>query len=196
MNDRSQWHIEDTVAMVILILGVLIFFSFLSSPVPTLTNRTQNVRLWPEQIGAPTHEFDTLLAKIKSDLGQNNIEVSILVGPYFYYMYITARLYPVNRSFFYILIDDKFFSELSSEEKRALIAHECGHIDYVLNHTTTTLTTIPQVFDRQLITNDQIHADIFAAKYVHPKHLLSLLDKLYADYTQRREYLEKLSQSR
>jgi len=91
---------------------------------------------------------------------------------------------------YYILLDKEFLGELTSEEKTAVVAHEAGHIIYRPNFS----------FNRKSKVATEIFADEFASRYVHPKHIQSLLDKAYYDYITRSKRLsvlgQKLKQSR
>lgn len=139
-----------------------------------------------EQLGTPTDKFDNLLNKIKSDLGQDEIKIKVIIGPYFRYRGFEGLFYESYFPTYFIFLDAEFYNELIPEEQEALVAHEAGHI----------LFKYPRDNSRNAVTEVQVTADTFAARYVHPKYLISLLDKVYEEYLTRRKHLEDLTQDR
>lgn len=183
-------RVIDT-TVIILIIGLAILLVFLVFE-PDLrinysqVNRSDQEKSWPEQSGIQINKFDPLLSKIKADIKQEGIEIKVFLGPYFRYFGVTGILtddyYPLD----FILLDAEFYNQLTLEEQEALVAHEAGHI----------LFRPSLEMGRHQIAEVQVRADSFAARYVHPKHLVSLLDKLYLDYLVRKKNLEELALSR
>ena len=137
-------------------------------------------------VGKPVNEFDNLIARIKKDIGQDNIEIKVLVGPYFRYFGFIGYLYDEFSPTYFILVDEDFYNELTPEEREALAAHESGHI----------LHRYPRDGSRAAVTEFQVLTDEFGAKFVHPDHLKSLLKKANSDYFIRVSHLDKLAQGK
>lgn len=182
MTDQDQDNrLLNVIIFILMALSVVYLFFF----VPALESEfflTPSATL--EQLGTPTDKFDNLLNKIKGDLGRDDVEIKVIVGPYFRYRGFVGLLYEGYFPTYLILLDADFYNELTPEKQEALVAHEAGHI----------LFKYPRDNSRNAATEVQVVADAFAAKYVHPKHLLSLLDKVYEEYLTRRKHLEVLAQ--
>mgnify|MGYP001598125691 CR=1 FL=1 len=114
------------------------------------------------------------------------MEIKVIVGPYLHYLGIVGLLYDEFAPTYFILFDEDFYKELTPEEREAMVAHESGHILHKHPHNRS----------RAALTELQVLADNFGAKFVHPKHLIGVLDKAYADHIIRRHHLEILSQGR
>ncbi|MBI2064254.1 MAG: hypothetical protein HYT66_00915 [Candidatus Yanofskybacteria bacterium] len=173
---KSKWYHPIFYALVFFAYIGAIFIIF-PSPEEIAVKQVSEI----VQIGQPTDKFDGLLSKIKKDIDQKNIEIKVLVGPYFRYMGIIGLLYDEFRPTYFILIDEEFYDELVWEEKEALVTHESGHILY----------RYPRENSRAAITELQVLADEFGAKFVHPKYLASLLKKVNSDYFIRVKHLER-----
>jgi len=135
-------------------------------------------------LGTPINEYDELLNKIREDIKPLEAEITVLVGHYFQYAHILAAMDTAYAPNYYILLDEEFLNELTPEEKIAVVAHEAGHILYSPGPS----------FNREHKTATEILTDKFASKYVHPKHIQSLLDKAYYDYVARSRQLSILEQ--
>lgn len=167
-------------AFLLYVWAVFYFF-----PLPTLEELASDQKQAAVSQNIPTKEFDELVEKIKNDIGQPDIEVMVLVGPYFQYRGLIAAINLYYAPRYYIMIDGKFLNELTPEEKVAVIAHEMGHIVVGPGYG----------FSRKQRTATEVLADRFASRYVHPKHVQSLLDKANEDYLIRTDNLTILGQA-
>ena len=142
-----------------------------------------------QRIGIPTNKFDGLLDRIKNDINKKDIEIKVLVGPYYKHLIIIGLLVPPepfdSHKKYLMLIDADFVNKLSPKEQEALIAHEAGHILFR-----------PTSLEKEDIINAQVDADTFAARYVTPEDVSSLLDKLFAEYIIREKNIKHLIESR
>lgn len=138
-------------------------------------------------------EASDIIAQIKNDMKIDK-EVITLEGPYWIASGILAASFPEflpdEYSFlrYYIVVDSDFYKNLNSEEKKAIIAHEMGHIDNI-----------------EEIIRLEIDADNLATKYVSPQISIDLLNKAISDkifqkiskeYKLRMENLEKQKKDR
>ena len=162
------------------VVSVLIILSKPPIPPPAANNGLPGLA----SLGQIDRSFDEFLDKIKKDIGFENIEITAVVGPYFLYSGISAALYNSYGPRYYILLDQEFFSELILEEKKAVLAHEAGHI----------LFRLGRVYNMRKYTANEVLADTFAARYVNPKNVIGSLDKAYSNYLVRRKHLETLAQ--
>lgn len=184
--------INRTIVINIAILTLVAISAILLVLIPPLPPSHSNIdrsfqeKLWPERMGVQTNKFDPLLAKIKADIKWEDVEIRVLVGPYFRRFGTVGMLVDDYYPRYFILLDEEFYNELTPEEQEAGVAHEAGHI----------LFRPFLEMGRSEVTEVQAMVDNFAAKYVHPKHLSSLLDKAYADYLVRKRRLEELALSR
>lgn len=181
---------------IIYMFSVLPVFKYLPiNPIPAanvcLTNRQLVI------LGKPleSQEAEEVLIQIKDDL-KTNKEVTVLVleGSYWVASGILAASFPelqpdgYSFSRYYIVVDSDFYKSLNSEEKKAVIAHEMGHIDSM-----------------EKLLKIEMEVDSLATKYVSPQTFIDMLNKAIPDkdtrkiskeYKLRIENLEKLKQSR
>lgn len=171
------------IAIIFIIAAIIIFENLRYQIYPDKTNAQLP---GPALLGTVDHSFDDFLAEIKNDIGRNDVEITISVGPFFQYLGIPAATDMYYAPHYYILLDQNFLDELTLEEKKATIAHEAGHI----------LFGAGSRYNRHEATFTEMRADMFAARYVSPKHIITLLDKAYSDHIARRENLESLTQGK
>ena len=171
------------IAIFLLAVFIIIIFSprglFLPpSPLTTTANGLPGLA----SLGTIDRSFDNLLAEIKKDVHLENIEITVVVGPYFQHSRILVAMDSYYAPHYYILIDKEFLNELTAEEKRAAIAHEAGHIMFGPRY----------FYNRRGYTANEVLSDEFAVKYTHPRHIIGLIDKAYLDYITRKKQLESL----
>jgi Zn-dependent protease with chaperone function len=177
---------SSRIPLFITAFSLLVFIFTIIYLFPFQATRDFNSIEYPKRFFSPNiavTEFDDLINRIKKDIKMPDIIVNVLVGPYFKTNGILVAIELFNAPKYYIIMDQEFLSELNTEEKRAAISHEMGHIVVGIGHT----------FDSR---NNKIEiekkADEFASKYVHPKYMKSLLEKAYRDYVERKENLNIL----
>ena len=137
-------------------------------------------------LGKADHSFDDFLDKLKKDLGFKDIEITLVVGPFFRHDGIGSRLYVDYQPSYFILADVDLYNKLTAEEKTAFIAHEAAHMIF----------RYPSDNSFDALTENQKLADQFAARHVDPKYIKSLLRKAFSDYWARQENLDRLSKDR
>lgn len=166
-----------------LLVEVAIIFAILSLLLPPpLPVTTDNGLPGLASLGTIDHSFDNLLAEIKRDISLENIEITVVTGSYFQYSNILAAIDTLYAPRYYILLDKEFLNELTTEEKRAAIAHEAGHIIFGPRH----------FYSRKEYVANEMSSDKFATKYVRPRHIIGLIDKAYSDHIIRKKHLENL----
>jgi len=159
----------------ILVVVFAVWFAIIDPPTPEELSPVARFTL----IGHPSHEFDDLIAKVEEDIKNTtsrDVQITVFVGPYSRIGQLDSSLEP----YFYILLDEVFLNSLTPKERDALVAHEAGHVLFRYANSSS----------RKAMTGVQIQADMFALRYVDPKDLISLLDKIYYDYLARKSYLE------
>lgn len=146
-------------------------------------------------IGLQNKEHEDLIYQVREDLKINpSLSIEIFVGPY---QNITGEgiIIPlINPPGVLILIDQDLYQVLTTEERRAIIAHELGHL------TNEEMLT----FDPATMTRFQIEANNYATKYVDPTAIISFIDKIVArrggiksrNYEPRIQNLEKIKEMR
>ncbi|MBI2062459.1 MAG: hypothetical protein HYT64_02105 [Candidatus Yanofskybacteria bacterium] len=179
---------SEDIKIIILMAVILILALYVSPflPDPLQYKVPAKEDSWIFRLGTPNHDYDDLLKKIKKDINHEEVNIKILIGPYFENFGIQGQLMRTDPLDYVILADKVFYDWLSAEEKIVLIAHETGHIIF----------SSPGKMDFEKITGDQVLADTFAAKYVESKYLITFLDKLYSDYLIRLENAKKLAKDR
>ncbi|MDO8483279.1 MAG: M48 family metalloprotease, partial [bacterium] len=100
---------------------------------------------------------------------------------------------------FIILLDEIFYSDLTPEEKTAVIAHELGHL---------TNENLLMMYNPDTPILFQIEADTYATKYARPEAVIGFLNKVLKqkgyqssevpsrEYQFRIKNLEKIKQYR
>lgn len=190
LNSALGLFIGLMIVLVVLVVFVLPEFKYSPiNPVPPVNDCITNQYL--VVLGKPLQnkEAEDVLVQIKNDLKIDK-EIIILEGSYWIASRILAASFPelqpngYSFSRYYIVVDSDFYKNLSSEEKRGIIAHEMGHIDNI-----------------EILVQMQIGADSFATKYVSPQTLIDLLNKsdfnrsarqISKEYKLRIENLEKI----
>ena len=125
-----------------------------------------------------SEEDEEFIKKVCEDLGLEN-EITMIVGPYYIHSFfsqsqnyqlerllskhpiIVDPLDPTRR----ILMRESLYTEISKDERKAVIAHELWHID--------SRSKGRYVSD----VNLEMEADRFAVRYIHPDVLIRLLRK-------------------
>ncbi|HEY4474750.1 MAG TPA: hypothetical protein VJC06_02405 [Candidatus Paceibacterota bacterium] len=107
---------------------------------------------------------------------------------------------------YYVFLDMSFYLSLNQDERKALVAHEIGHMVYeysFLDKFEIRILYELGIFNKQrneIITKYQVLADRFSAENSSPEAMISLLNKLYvtridnSDYKTRLESLKKPKQ--
>ncbi|MEK7138944.1 MAG: hypothetical protein AAB799_02070 [Patescibacteria group bacterium] len=177
MNPKQLPLISAFLLFVALLVGISLFLPPLQE-LPTIYK--------PDLVlGKETQEFNDLITRIKRDIGQEKIEIKVFIGPYFKYAGILGRLIDDYHPRYVILFDIELYNKLTRPEREALVAHEAGHI----------LFKYPKDHSLEVATEVQVLADKFAAKYVSPDHIISPLNKLYAEYWTRVRRLKQINPS-
>lgn len=145
-------------------------------------------------IGIQNKEHEDLIYQVREDLKINpSLSIEIFVGPYQNITGEGVMLPLINPPGVLILIDQDLYQVLTTEERRAIIAHELGHLTNEEMLTLNSVTT----------TRFQIEADTYATKYADPTAVISFIDKIIArrggiksrDYEPRIQNLKKIKRS-
>lgn len=202
VNQHHYW--SDFLILLAIMSTLWGAFLFFNSPITEIKYPVNNAPpsanycLTNQQLiilGQPlkSEDADKILVQIKNDL-KISTEVVMLEGSYWNTSGILVASFPklqtdgYSFSKYYIIIDSNFYKSLNSEEKKAVIGHEMGHIKGV-----------------EQLTNIEIDADTFATKYVSPQTFIDLLNKAIPDenylrfskqYKLRMESLEKIKKSK
>ncbi len=140
--------------------------------------------------GIISEENKDLIDQIRMNLKIEDLPVTVFMLPYNSDV-LTAQLVAHPDGGYFILISSNVNEKLTQDERKALIAHEMGHIAY---------TSKIHLYDLDR-TGLDICADIFASKYAGIDAVLSLLEKLYTldqddrevpDYKIRKAALEAI----
>ena len=145
--------------------GAVFAFLLLFVSYPVATQSPTNAEMIA--MGTPSDENVELVALIKKDLKLESVQVKVLIGPYDEKISSIGRLLNDLPNGYYVLVDWGFYEELTPEERKALIAHEMGHIQY---------TVRVHVYDLEASVV-QFGADMFAIRYAGIDAVLSFLDK-------------------
>ncbi len=146
-------------------------------------------------LGIPDTENHTFITEIKKDLKIEGIDVKILFGPYLHTTGSGMLVISNKPLRYHVLLDKNIYDQLEAQEKKALIAHEMGHI---LNKTTYQ-------DDKETTINMQVEADNYAALKTSPDTVINLLKKIFSaemvskhhpEYTKRVQNLENLKKSK
>lgn len=122
------------------------------------------------------NDYKEFITTIIKDLGKSNpklskIDIKLSIGPYFLRTNTVGLIMKTGINEYYILLDDVFCKSLSSEEIKALIGHEMGH----LSQMSADLIA-PDSLSRTYI---EMQADIFSTNYVDVSTAMSLLKKTF-----------------
>lgn len=118
-------------------------------------------------------------------------DIQIKMGGFYFSIGSVATMYPYGPGAFYILVDIDFYKTLTLQEKKAMVAHEMGHVAYPNSPKFPTNILV--------VINSQIQADTFATKYVSPDDVVSLIKKaadFNLEYKLRLDNLNKIKQGR
>ena len=130
------------------------------------------------------------IAQLKREANLNQ-EVQILVGPYkrvfgndlkydLEQHLVIVRRSETEKETFLILFDKALYRELDGEHRKALLAHEMGHIINLVSGTR-----IPGL-------DEELNADNYASRYVRPEVLISLYEQYEGDGPSRNAKIKNL----
>lgn len=139
--------------------------------------------------GMKIKDFDEFIGKIKEDNGLESHDITILIGPYYQTDAVLGAQVLRDKHFsnkYYIVCDIDFYFLLNEDERKAIIAHEMGHI--VLNNANAQSGSNKARYYMDDVINQQILADNFALRYVEVVVFMNTLKKVYTynpEYTRR-----------
>lgn len=174
----------------------------------SLSEETENnkMALIATDFGAETITHANFVNKLIRDTKlHQGAMIKIFLGQYYWLTGHEGFLTVVPPNY-YVFIDMYFYYSLNQSEREALIAHELGHAIYEIDFTDKLQFKILHKLDifkewrNEILTKNQMRADLFSAKKTSPTAMISLLNKLYItnkespDYKMRLENLNKLEQ--
>lgn len=178
---RWRWPFDNAIRIIEIFLISVIISMFLVLVVPNYSEITSRISWrvpWSTsiehlvRIGTPLNDSPRSLIMRRNLLPISN-KIKIFIGPYASTIVGLGSLVKY-KGIIYVFIDMDFYQGLVEEERDALIGHEMGHV----------------IYEKEDIIS-QVNADQFVAKYVRKEAVISLLDKLFPDKTDR-EYLQRI----